>query len=86
MLNQCCGSLLFLIIVKPTVIIYPLDYLPVADQEQQKMLEDIVQDVADYCEIKEVKEISFKDLWLESPPKEAAGKSLHDFLQDVSSP
>ena len=85
MLAQYRGSLLCLIFVQPTVIIYPLDYLPVANQKQQKMLKTIVQDVADHCEIK-IKKISFKDLWLESPPKEAAGKSLDDFLQDVNSP
>ena len=52
------------------------------------MLETIVKDVAYHCKIdvKDVRKISFKDLWLESPPREAAGKSLHDFLQDVSSP
>ena len=49
------------------------------------MLETIVQDVAKYCKIP-IKAISFKDLWLKSSPKEAAGKSLDDFLQDVSSP
>ena len=30
--------------------------------------------------------MSFKDLWLKSPPKDAAGTTLHDFLQGVSSP
>ena len=74
-----------LIFVKPTVIIYPLDYLPVANQKQQEMLETIMQDVAKHCEIP-IKAISFEDLWLKSPPKEAAGKTLDDFLQDVSSP
>ena len=49
------------------------------------MLETIMQDVAKHCEIP-IKAISFKDLWLKSPPKDAAGKSLHDFLQDVRSP
>ena len=49
------------------------------------MLETIVQDVAKHCEIP-IKAISFKDLWLKSPPKGAAGKSLDAFLQDVSSP
>ena len=85
MLHAYCGSLLCLTVVKPTVIIYPLDYLPVANEKQQEMLDEIVLDVENNCGI-ERKYISFKDLWLESPPKEAAGKSLHDFLQDVSSP
>ena len=49
------------------------------------MLETIVQDVAKHCEIP-IKAVSFKDLWLKSPPKDAGGKSLDDFLQDVSSP
>ena len=84
-LAQYCGFLLCLIFVQPTVIIYPLDYLPVANPEQQKMLESIMQDVAKQCEIP-IKAISFKDSWLKSPPKDAAGKSLHDFLQDVSTP
>lgn len=30
--------------------------------------------------------MSFKDLWLKSPPKDAACTTLHDFLQGVSSP
>ena len=28
----------------------------------------------------------FKELWLKSPPKDAVGTTLHDFLQGVSSP
>ncbi len=84
-LAQYCESLLRLIFIKPTVIIYPLDYLPVANQKRQEMLETIIQDVAKHCEIP-MKAISFKDLWLKSPPKDAAGKPLDDFLQDVSSP
>ena len=84
-LAQYCRSLLWLIFVTPTVIIYPLDYLPVVNQKQQQMLETIVQDVAKHCEIP-IRKISFKDLWLKSRPKAAAGKSLDDFLQDVSSP
>ena len=85
MLHAYCRSLLCQIIIKPTVIVYPLDHLPVANEKQQEMLDEIVQDVERYCGV-ERKHISFKDLWLESPPKEAAGQSLHDFLQDVSSP
>ncbi len=84
-LAQSCGSLLCLIFVKPTVIIYPLDYLPLANQKQQEILETIIQDVAKHCEIP-IRAISFKNLWLKSPPKAAAGKALDDFLQDVSSP
>ena len=49
------------------------------------MLETIMKDVAKHCGIP-IKKMSFKDLWLKSPPKDAAGKSLHGFLQDVSSP
>ena len=84
-LAQCGGSLLRLTLVKPTVMIYPLDYLPVADQKQQEMLETIIQDVAKHCEVP-IKSISFKELWLKSPPKDAGGKALDDFLRDVSSP
>ena len=84
-LAQYCGSLLCLIFIKPTVIIYPLDYLPVANQKQQEMLETIIQDVAKHCEIP-IKAVSFRNLWLKSPPEDAAGKTLDDFLQDVSSP
>ena len=74
-----------LIFVMPTVIIYPLDYLPVANSKQEEMLYNIVWDVARCCDIG-VKYVSFKDLWLKSPPKDAAGTTLHDFLQGVSSP
>ncbi len=78
-----CGSLLFLIFIQPTVIIYPLDYLPVANHKQQEMLDTIVHDVAKYCQIP-IKAISFKDLWLKFPPEDAAGKPLEVYLQDVS--
>ncbi len=75
--------MLGLISIQPTVIIYPLDYLPVANQKQQEMLDTIVQDVAKCFQIP-IKAISFKDLWLKSPPEDAAGKPLEVYLQDVS--
>ena len=85
MLIQYCEFSLYLIFVKPSVIVYPLDYLPVTDSKQQGMLYNIVWNVARHCDIG-VKHVSFKNLWLKSPPKDAAGTTLHDFLQGVSSP
>lgn len=47
------------------------------------MLDTMVQDIASCCQIP-IKAISFKDLWLESPPADAAGRPLNVYLRDVS--
>ncbi|CAI6341125.1 unnamed protein product [Periconia digitata] len=67
---------------KPTVIIYPTDYLPVANREQQTMIDQLIDDVAEAFSIP-VKAVSFKQKWQESPPKDVEGESLEAYLHNV---
>ncbi|KAF2110372.1 amidase signature domain-containing protein [Lophiotrema nucula] len=65
---------------KPTVIIYPSDYLPVTDVKQQDMIDELIKDIAATFEIL-VKKISFKDVWEKFPPKEAEKKDMELYLE-----
>lgn len=69
--------------MKPTVVVYPLDFFPVANKEQQKLLMALVEDIAKHCEIS-IKTVSIKDLWCQTAPACAAGKALETFLEGVS--
>ncbi len=70
-------------VVKPTVIILPIDFLPVKNPYQQTILEDITKDIAVVYQIP-TRKVSFKDLWRTDPPKAAEGKSLEAYLENVS--
>ena len=74
-----------MIIHSPSVIIYPLDYLPMANAAQMKMLDAFAADLARISQVQPQK-ISIAGMWHRKPPKEANGKPLHDFLEDVSDP
>ena len=68
--------------IEPTRVIYPLDYLRVADAKQHQLLEAIMFDVAEFCQV-QVDGVSFRGLWDRSPPPDAAGKSLKEYMQSV---
>ncbi|KAF2012805.1 amidase signature enzyme [Aaosphaeria arxii CBS 175.79] len=64
----------------PTVIIYPTDCLPVANMEQQKMIQDLVEDLATTFKVA-VKKVSFRDSWKANPPVEAEKRSMELYLE-----
>lgn len=74
-----------MIIQSASVIMYPLNYLPVANIAQMKMLDAFAADLTRISEVQSQK-ISIADEWHRKLPKEANGKSLRDFLEDVSDP
>jgi hypothetical protein len=69
----------------PSVIIYPLHYLPVANTAQMRMLDAFAADLMRISKV-QAKKISIADEWHHKPPREANGNSLHDYLKDVSDP
>jgi hypothetical protein len=67
----------------PTSIIYPSDYLPTVNQDQQAIIDLFVQDLEASLGLIHTK-LSFKSLWDESPPEAAMGQGLEEFMKDVS--
>ncbi|KAI9733664.1 MAG: hypothetical protein M1834_003266 [Cirrosporium novae-zelandiae] len=63
-------------------IIYPLDYLPVGNPHQMKLIDSFVNDLESYLGTDAVK-VSIASLWDKSPPSEAQGQPVRDYLQDV---
>jgi len=67
----------------PDRIIYPTDYLPVPNTHQQKNIDQFLVDLEMSLEIKHEK-VSFNDVWRQSPPPEANGLDLEEFMKNVS--
>ncbi|KAF2654218.1 amidase signature enzyme, partial [Lophiostoma macrostomum CBS 122681] len=65
---------------RPTVLIYPSDYLPVADMEQQGMIDAFNRQIAEAHHIP-IRTVSFRDAWAKSPPEDAKGKDLRSYLE-----
>ncbi|EGX95643.1 amidase, putative [Cordyceps militaris CM01] len=63
----------------PKRLLYPLDFFPQADADQQAMTESFITTVESFLGIERTP-ISITDTWASNPPDEAQGKSLQDFL------
>ncbi|PNS16062.1 hypothetical protein CAC42_4463 [Sphaceloma murrayae] len=61
----------------PKRLLYPLDFPPQSDSEQQAMCEDFYTIVEDFLGVKRTP-ISIRDMWATKPPKEAGAKTLQD--------
>ncbi|KAK0716702.1 putative amidase [Apiosordaria backusii] len=68
----------------PKRLLYPLDFFPQADTEQQAMTEAFITIVEDFIGVKRTP-ISIADTWASSPPEEAGGKTLLEYLEMVLS-
>lgn len=67
----------------PWKIVYPTDFLPVANGSQMKVFDRFTDDLASYVDA-EVKRVSIKNTWAENPPPEAEDRSLRQYLHNVS--
>ncbi|KAJ8129848.1 hypothetical protein O1611_g3785 [Lasiodiplodia mahajangana] len=63
----------------PKEILYPIDFFPMANAEQQKLVERFVSDLESYLGVK-VTRMSIADRWEKCPPVEAAGKTIQQFI------
>lgn len=63
----------------PTKILYPLDFFPLVEKTHQVLVEEFIGVVETYLGIKRVG-FRMSDRWAESPPEEAKGKSLSEYM------
>ncbi|KAF2117001.1 amidase signature domain-containing protein [Lophiotrema nucula] len=63
-------------------IIYPRDFLPVANTVQMGLIDKFVQDLEATFDVRKT-ELSIADLWKEKTPQEARGADITEFLKDV---
>ncbi|CAG8981416.1 hypothetical protein HYALB_00013919 [Hymenoscyphus albidus] len=64
----------------PKRLLYPSDFFPLADPEQQKMNDAFITIVENYLGVKRTP-ISITDTWESNPPPEAGKKSLLEYLE-----
>jgi hypothetical protein len=69
----------------PKRIIVPTDFLPLDDVEQQAMVESFIRAVESFLGVKRI-ELSFRERWQRSPPEEAEGQCLDEYLKMVHHP
>ncbi|KAH7302922.1 hypothetical protein B0I35DRAFT_455416 [Stachybotrys elegans] len=68
---------------RPTEILYPEDFFPMENPEQQALVERFIGDLESAIGIKATK-ISISERWRVSPPQEAGGRSIQEFLDKVA--
>ena len=66
----------------PPRVILPTDLLPEEDNPQKKIVLDFLEDFESFLHIK-ADRIQLSELWAQSPPKEAEGQGMHEYLDDV---
>lgn len=64
----------------PKRIIYPIDFFPEEDEMQQRMVEQFVSILEEYMGSKR-EVVSISKMWEVSPPKEAHGKGIMEYLE-----
>ncbi|KAI1121395.1 putative amidase [Nemania abortiva] len=64
----------------PKEILYPTDFFPMANSEQQELVERFVSDLESYLGVP-VTRMSIADRWEKRPPVEAAGKTIQEFIE-----
>ncbi|KAI0198309.1 amidase signature domain-containing protein [Astrocystis sublimbata] len=63
----------------PKEILYPTDFFPMADPQQQKLIERFISDLESYLGVNAT-HMSIADRWKECPPDEASGKTIQEFI------
>jgi hypothetical protein len=71
------------VIQSPKRILYPRNFLPVANTEQQAMIDAFTAVLEDDLSV-HAEKIDIKELWKAHTPEAASGKSLDEFLSKVS--
>ena len=67
---------------KPYTIVYPLDFFPVANHVQMRLVDAFIVDLAKRLRA-EIRKVSISSLWKESRPTEAGMQDVEDYLQDT---
>ncbi|KAI9794811.1 MAG: hypothetical protein M1816_002939 [Peltula sp. TS41687] len=69
-------------LTRPVTVVYPLDYFPVANPEQQSQTDSFIRDLETFLDVK-ASRLSISETWDRTTPSEAKGQSVQDYLQDV---
>ncbi|KAF2818873.1 amidase signature enzyme [Ophiobolus disseminans] len=64
----------------PKRLLYPSDFFPQADAEQQSMSDDFISIIEEFLGVKKTP-ISMTDTWASNPPSEAGAKTLQEYLE-----
>lgn len=56
----------------------------ITNRDQLEIIDEFVADLESSLGVKQ-RRVSFNSLWNDSPPTEAGGQGLQDFMKDVSS-
>lgn len=69
----------------PRRIIYPTDYFPLSDVKHQKLVEQFVQNLETYLDIRRT-EVNIARLWEAQPPSDSSAASipLQQYLREAS--
>ncbi|KAK3935820.1 amidase signature domain-containing protein [Diplogelasinospora grovesii] len=67
----------------PISLIYPVDFFPVANAEQMKLIDAFIVDMEATFGVK-VEKVSIADTWQASPPTEANHAPIKEYLKDVA--
>ena len=68
----------------PKKILYPTDFFPHSNPDQQEMVEQFISRVEKFLGVRRTI-FSMKDRWDKCPPEAAKGKTLKEYLAKVSS-
>jgi hypothetical protein len=66
---------------RPWRIVYPVDYLPVGNNEQARVFDEFVSDLAAYLKV-EPEILSIAETWRKTPPVEES--DILKFMENVS--
>ena len=69
----------------PSKILYPEDFFPHSNKNQQAMVDNFVTVLEDFLGVKAIR-FSLAERWRQRPPSEAGGRSLTDYLVQVRQP
>lgn len=67
---------------KPYTIVYPLDFFPVTNHVQMRLIDTFVADLAEALHA-EIRKVSIASLWKESPPTGTGTQNVEDYLRDT---
>lgn len=67
----------------PTKILYPKEFYPLANAEQQALTDEFVKILEDFLGVKRTP-FSFGKQWEKNPPHEAGGLPLLEYTEKVS--
>ena len=69
----------------PSKILYPEDFFPHSNKNQQAMVDSFVTVLEAFLGVKAVR-FSLAERWRQCPPSEAGGRSITDYLAQVRQP